>query len=297
MKLRRSREILSSLNSRPLWILDGAIGTELERRGYPTKLPLWTSPANIERPDLVTAIHQDYLVAGATIITANTFRSSYYSYEKGGYSSLEAEDACRSAIRIARSIASSYNALVAASLAPLEDCYQPGDTPSNSVLIEYHSRQIRLLTNCKPDFILAETINTSREVLTIADQCNQSGFPFMISLITDGQGMLLSGESLNHLITELNQYNPLAVLLNCRPPEWISRDMPILQESAPRLFGAYANAPGTPDEEGNWTRATDDVPDYLRHARGWKSMGAKIIGGCCGTTPEYIRNISADLLG
>jgi len=296
LKLQPSAEISAVLESRLHWILDGAIGTELERRGYPSKLPLWTSPANIERSDLVEAIHQEYLEAGATIITANTFRSSYYTYEKGGRSWEEAKDACRAAIRIARSTVSSANILVAASLAPLEDCYKPRDTPSDDVLRKYHSRQVQMLASFNPDMILAETINNSTEALIIAELCADLGFPYMISLITDGKGMLLSGEDMIRLIAGLEQYSPLAILLNCRPAEWINNDMLILKESASGIFGAYANAPGKPDDDGNWTRALDDVPHYIEHALMWKSMGARIIGGCCGTTPEYIKNISAHLL-
>ena len=159
MILQYPSEIAATFKSRSLWILDGAIGTELERRGYASTLPLWTSPANIERPDLVAAVHQEYMDAGATIITANTFRSTYYTYLKAGHSSQECEEACRAGIDIASKVVSG-KALLAASLAPLEDCYRPDDTPPEDVIEEYHTKQVQLLASCNPDLILAETINT-----------------------------------------------------------------------------------------------------------------------------------------
>ena len=73
-------EIRHLLSSRKYWLLDGAIGTELERRGFRTSLPLWSAFAATECPGLLEQIYQEYIDAGSNILTANTFRISYYVF-------------------------------------------------------------------------------------------------------------------------------------------------------------------------------------------------------------------------
>ena len=72
-------------------VLDGAMGTQLNNRGFKTELPLWTADANITHPDLVKSIHSEYIYAGADIITTNTFRSTSWTYKRAGYTDTESK--------------------------------------------------------------------------------------------------------------------------------------------------------------------------------------------------------------
>ncbi|MCC6642745.1 MAG: homocysteine S-methyltransferase family protein, partial [Deltaproteobacteria bacterium] len=85
-------------------ILDGALGTELERRGVPSALPLWSAHALLERPDLVRAIHAEYVAAGAEILTANTFRTQERTLARAGFGARAAELTAL-AVRLAREAA------------------------------------------------------------------------------------------------------------------------------------------------------------------------------------------------
>ncbi len=127
--------------ARRVLLLDGATGTELTRRGVPTPLPLWSTGALREHPDVVRAIHHDYVMAGANIIVANTFRANVRALRSAGMLE-EGEALSHLAVELARqgvedglADRASFGGrdvskpLVAASVAPVEDCYCPELVP------------------------------------------------------------------------------------------------------------------------------------------------------------------------
>ena len=110
---------LASRRPGSVLLLDGPTGTELERRGYRTRLPLWTATVCVDAPDLLRAIHLDYVAAGADIVTACTFRTSHHTLSKAGYGR-DAPGLTQAAVRIAREASDSAGRtlLVAGSMAP-----------------------------------------------------------------------------------------------------------------------------------------------------------------------------------
>ena len=111
------------------YILDGAMGTELIRRSVNLPLPLWSGDANITHPETVIQIHQDYVNAGADILTTNTFRTTPRTYLKSGFSDTDstkrALKSLNAAVSLARRAARKEYTIIAGSIAPLEDCYSP----------------------------------------------------------------------------------------------------------------------------------------------------------------------------
>jgi len=198
------------LSIKPFILLDGAMGTELERRGYPTTLPLWSAMANLEAPVLVKQIHDDYISAGADIITANTFRTTSYTFSKVGKAEL-ASHLTRLAVEIAResAVQSGRKVFVAGSLAPLEDCYSPELVPGEDVIREAYTVQIELLISSGVDFILAETMINQSEIAFICDYMRKREFPFVMSFTTQ-DGRLLDGTPLESAIPDVLKANPLA---------------------------------------------------------------------------------------
>ncbi len=140
-----TRSLAARLHQGPPLLLDGATGTELERRGQPCPLPLWSSHALLACPDLVEAIHSEYARAGAEIITANSFRTQRRTLERGAseYARLGDRDAelTALAVNLARSGAESGRSArwVAGSAAPLEDCYRPDLVPHDETLRAEHA--------------------------------------------------------------------------------------------------------------------------------------------------------------
>ena len=120
-------------NKHPL-ILDGALGTELMRRGIKLPLPLWSAEANITHQKDVVSVHKDYVKAGADIITTNTFRSTTWTYKRAGFSTKRArERAKHSLMKAVESAYQSSPSIIAGSITSIEDCYQPSLFPGKSV--------------------------------------------------------------------------------------------------------------------------------------------------------------------
>ena len=179
-------------------LLDGATGTELERRGVDISLPLWSARAILHAPEVLMQIHLDYLLAGADIITANTFRTHRHNLVSSGMDG-QATSITQKAVAIAqKSVRFSNNtsAFVAGSIAPLGDSYTPSNMLSASTLEEEHCLMSNILASSGVDLILVETMNTIIEAEIATRAAISTGCPTFISLVCDRDGSLLSGESL-----------------------------------------------------------------------------------------------------
>ncbi|MFN2386293.1 MAG: homocysteine S-methyltransferase family protein [Thermoanaerobaculia bacterium] len=273
---------------RPL-LLDAAMGSELQRRGADTRLPLWSARALIEDPELVARVHREEVAAGADILTANTFRTHGRTLAKAGLAE-RAEELTRLALELAREAAreSPRTVLVAGSLAPLEDCYRPDLVPGDDALEREHGAQARRLAAAGADLLLLETHNTVREVLAAARAARSTGLPYVASFVTDGNGRLLSGEPLADAVAALSPLEPDAVGVNCVPARRLSSDLEALAAAAPEAgLTAYANL-GLPADGAGWAFTEELAPaEYAEAAAAWISPRLRIVGGCCGTTPAH----------
>lgn len=277
------------LRSGPPILLDSAMGTELQRRGADTRLPLWSARALVEAPELVSAIHRDEASAGAEVLTANTFRTHRRTLEKGGLGERAAELTAL-AVRLAREAAGEVarEVLVAGSLSPLEDCYRPDLVPEDDALSREHHEQAERLAAAGVDLILLETHNTVRELAAAARAARASGLPIVASMVTNGSGRLLSGEPIEDAVRAVEPLGPAALSINCVPARRLGFDLSRLAATAPEFpLGAYGNL-GMPEDESGWTFSGELAPDaYADCARRWIAAGARIVGGCCGTTPAH----------
>jgi homocysteine S-methyltransferase len=300
-----------AVNDRVL-LLDGATGTELTRRGVPTPLPLWSASALLEHPDVVRSIHADYAKSGADIIVANTFRSNVRALAAAGLLD-QGEALNRIAIELARegaaggkravsdelggrasahqSTASNHQrarAFIAASVAPVEDCYEPDQVPDEATLADEHSRMMTWLKTADPDLIWIETMNTIREARAAAAAAKEHALPFVVSFVVREEGNLLSGEPLEEALAAVEPLGPLALGLNCIPPEGVTRNLPRLRAATALPLVAYAHI-GNPEPIQGWSFSESVTPShYCEHAARWLDLGARIVGGCCGTTPKHI---------
>jgi homocysteine S-methyltransferase len=268
----------------PPLILDGATGTELERRGIPSELPLWSARGLIESPETVLAIHRAYVAAGAEALTANTFRTQRRTLEKAGQGHRAGELTTR-AVALAHEAASGDHIFVLGSAPPLEDCFHPELVPDDAPLVREHREHARHLVEAGVDAVLVETMNTIREAVAAVRAARECGAPVLASFVTRCRARLLSGEPLDEAVDAVVELGPLAVGVNCVPPAAVSPCLGVLQR-AELPFLVYANLIG-PGE----ARSPEE---YARCAAGWIAAGARIVGGCCGTRPDHIRALSGD---
>jgi S-methylmethionine-dependent homocysteine/selenocysteine methylase len=288
-------------------VLDGATGTELQRRGVDTALPLWSARALIEAPAVLRAIHAAYVAAGADIITTNTFRTHRRTLTRAGIGA-RARELTALAVQIAREAAQADRTVfVAGSMSPLEDCYAPHRVPPNADLQVEHAEMAQQLAEAGCDVLLVETMNTIREAVIAAQCATATGLPVCVSFVVGPGGRppdqidpigqdepltLLSSESLAEAVAALRLIDPAVIMINCVPLAFCDRALAELRALCSGSIGLYANV-GHADDAVGWT-LTDDVQPaaYAQHARRWCDQGAIIVGGCCGTTPEYITALS-----
>ena len=277
---------------RPL-LLDAAMGTELQRRDADTALPLWSAKTLIRDPELVWTIHGDEVAAGADILTSNTFRTHARTLGKAGLERRSGELTAR-AVQLAHQAAAvpGRDVFVAGSLSPLEDCYRPDLAPDDEALAREHAAQARFLAEAGVDLILAETHNSIREARAALSAAKATGLPVVLSFVTDGAGSLLSGESIADAVRAVLPLAPDALGINCVPAARLAGDLEALASAAPGIaLSAYGNL-GLPDESRGWAFTEELAPEgYAEVARRWLELGARLVGGCCGTTPEHTRTL------
>ncbi len=308
MPLRRPDNRLDALLARPRPVLlDGAVGTELTRRGVDTTLPLWSARALFDDAGLQTLarIHEDYARAGAEILVTNTFRTTPRTLGRAGRGD-SWRDANRRAVECARAGAAARDSggpdrvcLVAGGIAPLEDCYSPGLVPPRSDCQAEHHRQVELLASLGVDLVFVETMNCLREAEAALLAARDSGLDVLLSLCPRPPRHLLSGETLEEAVPRLAEIGGprlRGLLLNCAAPEPMQEIFPQFARLASALpHGLYAHL-GEPDDRTGWRLPERHEPD--RYAS-WMTKrieeGARLVGGCCGTTPEHIAAIASAL--
>ncbi|MBM3325067.1 MAG: homocysteine S-methyltransferase family protein [Calditrichaeota bacterium] len=276
-------------------LLDGAMGTELQWHGLRTLLPLWSAHALIKAPDLVRQIHQEYVEAGAQVLTANTFRTAPYTLAKADMHN-QAEELSRRAVQLAREAAGSAPAnqgvRVAGSMAPLEDCYRPDLTPPNDILKREHRNQARHLANAGVDILLVETQNSIREACIATEMALGEGRPVWVSLIPKDAKTLFSGEPLQEAVRAVADFQPEAILVNCCPPPVAREAVEVVREVWDGPIGAYPNFGLPQDEtESKFSNALSPAK-FAEWGAELLYAGAHIVGGCCGTRPAHIAELS-----
>ncbi len=288
------------LKKQAVIILDSAMGTELESRGVDISLPLWSARALFEMPDTIRQIHIDNIDAGADIITTNTFRTQRRTFEKADYKYQEfnyAETAkvlTELAVELAKDavMITSDEILVAGCIAPLEDSYKPGLAPDTDTLCTEHHEHIVNLVDSGSDILLAETMNNVREISAVLNQLHKTDNEYIISMICRNDKELLSGESIKDAVNIIDKFSPGAIMVNCIHPSIAESILKTLKNFTDKPLGVYANV-GKANKDKDTKFEVDILPgEYFKYALKWKSLGAVIIGGCCGTTPDYIRKIS-----
>jgi homocysteine S-methyltransferase len=288
------------IRQRPI-LLDGATGTELGRRAVDIRAPLWSARALLSAPDVLRQIHSDYLRAGAEIITANTFRTHRRNLAKEGLGERAAEltrfavDVARTAIQQMPVGAPQFSRYVAGSIAPLEDCYSPALVPPQETCEHEHAEMARHLAQSGVDLILIETMNTIREAKAASKVALRTGLPVFTSFVCRSDGRLLSGETITEAAQVMAPLGVAGLLINCTPAFTIHEPFKELRAAvqamaAPvQVLGLYANV-GHIDNLDAWTNTADVSPlEYAKLvSQTWLTNGAKLVGGCCGTTPAHI---------
>jgi homocysteine S-methyltransferase len=289
-------ELLATM---PTVVLDGAGGTELERRGYVDRLRLWSVGAVEDAPELVVRIHRDYIDAGARVITTQTFTCCRRRFRKVD-AEARFEPLTRGAVALAvraRREAGRPDVLIAGSVSPLEHCYHPELAPRGDDGYAEHLESVRLLAEAGVDLLVVETMNTIDEARAALRAAKTSGLDVVLGFCCGRAGRLLSGEPVRAAVQALDPLAPTAYAINCTPVPLTTRAVTDLAPATTTPFGAYANVGEWSD--GTWSGVFGaefvfdvDPGAYLQHAMSWRELGAAFVGGCCGTRPEHVHRLA-----
>jgi enediyne biosynthesis protein CalE2 len=295
-------------------LLDGGVGTEILRRGV-----YWRCHGIEQRPEMVQQVHEDYLRAGADVLRTDTFqlnRRAYLNLFHGlehmrriGPKGLEDKWALltRQAVELARAAQkktgkSSNGVALAGVISPLEHAFRPDLVPAIADCRKEHAEIVAVMKSAGVDFILLESMNTIREADAACEAARAAGLPVWVSFVVRENASLLSKEPLDEAVRAAQAAGADAVLVNCAPCGDITAAVAAIAKSAQKPVGAFAHI-GRYDPPSwkfgfypRFSGSAETPPaKYLECAREWKRLGAKIIGGCCGTTPEHIRALREGL--
>ena len=297
-------DIRTELSKRIL-ILDGAMGTMLQRKGLQGN----SESFNLTNPETIGEIHNEYIEAGADIITANSFSANSISQSEYNLSE-KAGQMAEAAARIARKAADEAprKIWVAGSVGPTSKSLSLAQNINDPVfrpysfdeMAEAFERQIRGLINGGVDLLLFETcfdaLNTKAALYALGHIPEAKDIPVMISAsMSDKSGRTLTGQTMEAFYRSIQHCNPLSFGLNCSLGA--EEMIPLIAEVASFAACAvscYPNA-GLPNEMGEYDEAPSQMAESVRKMA--LAGSVNIVGGCCGTTPEHIKAVAEAVKG
>lgn len=282
-------------------ILDGGTGTDIQARGVPMAGETWCAEANLTHPDVVRSVHEDYIKAGAEIITANTYPTSPLLFNALGRDD-DMVRIDREAVRIAREAAQG-RVPVAGSFSVMRPMEQGVDRVK--AYREWPEKEARALMKRKAesmadagcDLIMMEMMRDYGYSLWATEAAVATGLPVWIGIATEPRddgtltGFARPDQPLDKIVAALAQAGGDVISIMHTLPNHIGDALKIVRQSWQGPLGAYPESGffKMPD----WQFVDIIEPDALvTYARQWQASGASIFGGCCGTNPHHIKALA-----
>jgi homocysteine S-methyltransferase len=291
------------------YILDSALGTELSKRGFDLpsfKDSIWSAQALMDDPELILEIHKDNIAAGCDVITTSNYYATPLTL-KAKDPNLDFIALTETALCLAEDAVKTSNkeVLIAGSFPPINISYRPDLTPPRNELEDFYEALAGVYKD-RVDIILCETMSSIYEADIAANIASTHFSKVWVSWTTRGlnPSILPSNEDLQTAAIAVSKYNLDCQLINCGHADLVTESLKILKTCVPDI-GVYANSSVNSMEKETLKifNSVDDVHHhhsipitpsaYANFAKEWMSMGCKVIGGCCRTSPEHIRMIAA----
>ena len=289
-------------------VLDGAFATELEARGFSVNDVLWSAKALFERPDLVRDVHLDYLRAGANVVTSASYQATVAGFMKRGFSEAEAVALLQKSVHLAQEARDLYLAehgthepapLVAASVGPFGAYLADGSEyrgdydVDEDALTEFHAGRLRVLAAAQPDLLACETLPCLIEARALVRALREEKIriPAWFSFSCRDAAHISDGTEIAECARYLDGVPEAAAIgLNCTAPQYVEELIRTIRQETAKPVVVYPNSGESYDaSDKTWHGAAED---FGALARRWRSAGARLIGGCCRTSPREIAEIS-----
>ncbi len=308
---RGREDELRELMHRRVLVLDGAMGTMLQKRALTAAdfggeaLEGCNENLLLTRPDVIGSVHEAYFAAGADVVETNTFGAIRHVLAEYGLQE-RARQMCRRGAEIARACAAKFAEpgrprFVAGALGPgTKTISVTGGITFDEVRTNY-AEAVEGLVEGGADILLLETqqdtVNAKASVLGARDAFRRAGreIPVIVSVSIESMGTMLGGQDILALADALSHLDLLALGMNCATgPDFMTDHLRTLAEATRAFTVCYPNA-GLPDENGAYNESPAELARKIARFvdEGWVNL----VGGCCGTTPEHIRLIASAVAG
>jgi S-methylmethionine-dependent homocysteine/selenocysteine methylase len=271
-------------------ILDGAVGTQLENYNISLDLPIWSADANIKYPETIIKIHKEYILAGADIITANTFRSTPWTYRKAGFSNQKAFNTSKDSFFYGTDCAfkaANSETKIAASITAVDDCYISDSFVGKTATEDNYGQLLEWISQTDVNIILFETMGSIQELQIAIEMSINSKKIIWISLIMKDKDSLLDGTPL-HTVMHLIQSNDIdMLLLNCNNFTLTRSVLLELMKFRNSNIGVYPNL-GLKEYENNFPEIVNDS-NFKIYMHSILDFKLSILGTCCGSSPNHTK--------
>lgn len=288
-----TKDFLKRLTEGPI-LCDGAMGTLLYSKGI--FINRCYDELNLSQPGLIESIHSDYIAAGAEILETNTFGANSFRLGRHGFQEkLEAIN--RAGVEVARKAAKGSNAYVAGAVGPLGVRVEPLGKLALEEAREAFRQQIEVLVDTGIDIIILETFGYLAELrqAILAARDVDPKIPVIAQVTIDEDGNCLDGSSPEHYGARLTEWGADVIGCNCSVgPVAMLDALERLRSVTPKPLSAQPNAGVPRSVEGRNIYLCS--PEYMAtYTRQFVEVGVTLIGGCCGTTPDHIREMKSAL--
>jgi homocysteine S-methyltransferase len=318
--------IQSFIEQNGVVVLDGALATELERRGADLRDPLWSARVLLEAPALIRQVHYDYFVAGADVATTASYQATFMGFARRALNAAQAADLMRLSVQLACEAREEYiriancelrvatpddfatrnshlRPLVAASIGPYGAFLADGSEYrgdyglSVEELMDFHRPRMAVLAASGADLLACETIPCLAEGEALVRLLAEfPKMPAWLSFSCCDEAHVCHGERFVDAVALANRSEQIvAVGLNCTPPRFVEPLLRLAAGVTNRPLLAYPNSGERWDAASHCWVEGSGVTAFGEPARRWYAAGARLIGGCCRTTPEDIWEIAQAL--
>jgi homocysteine S-methyltransferase len=287
------------LDRRPVMIVDGALATELERRGADLRDSLWSARLLMEQPSLIQAVHRDYFEAGADIAITASYQATFEGFARRGVDGAGAAQLMRDAVALAIAARDEFWShahnrrdrlppLIAASVGPYGAMLADGSEyrgdyrVSDTELTDFHRPRLQLLADSGADLLACETIPSVREAMVLARLLQERPDTMAwISFACRDAEHTCEGQNVGECVAMLEAFaQVVSIGVNCTDPQYVAPLLARMRCHTDKPLLAYPQGDGTP---------------LAQYGIAWYAAGARLIGGCCGTTPDDIRALREEL--
>lgn len=299
------------LQNQKIAILDGALATELERRGCDLNDALWSARILLDQPELIRQVHLDYFNAGADFAITASYQATVEGFATRGLNREQAIDLIKKSVRLAKEArdefwskeenrANRVRPLAAGSIGPygayLADGseYRGDYNLTEDELIQFHRPRLEALIASGADLIACETLPCLIEARALIQLLRESPNTFAWFCFSAKDGEHISnGERIADCAAWLDkQPQAAAIGINCTSPLYIPSLIREIKANTNKPVIVYPNSGEVYDAQTNTWHGETSCDSFGSQSKDWFEAGAAIIGGCCRTTPDHIREVS-----